>query len=497
MPTPWQAGTVWATPQVDEGSLTLIGYEGPSVFSPPATSKGLVLTSTPPSISKPADYDTGTAEGGPGTTRSGGGLFPDLPAPYYYSGFQYGLCAILETWGTGSTYPAHPSGDVIPVSFFLAEKHQMYPAPVNTVGWGWLGGSVGPAGLAELVHTRPLDAPHASGDEFNPYSSNATINTSWYKPPSTYFVNGSPDFGWGDSIDRSYVLEGGSLSGTTLSVGGEDQTGDYYALGDRYMVGDDTGETWPDPSLAFAPGGWRIGATAWRDNYVGETAPDQTCQETAHARVTWLMFQYVYGPDGSIYPPPGGGAYSLYGLSADTHPFGVTRMVYNVGFNSNALSLRRFYGQMGAPSDVSLPFTGQSPDILCRDEGRHLIAASDGANVLIKQIDDEGSVIATMPSPGAGKLVSLYQSRKDAISPVWVAFCTADSDTGDIKVYRTMDPLTLTGWDAAVTVASGVPAQKPTVTGDMARLMVSYHDGAGAIQTKYSTDNGATWTLSS
>lgn len=518
MPTPWQSGVTWATPQVDEGSITLTGYEGPAVTSPPSTCRGLALESTPPTVAKPAGVDTGTAEGGPGTTRDGGGLFPDLPAPYYYSGWGYGLCAILETWTSDSTYPARPSGLVLPVSNFMAEKHLFYPGlgsgstvhPNDTTGWGYAGSNTAPSlnmFWVDICHASSYEitpgTPYANpGTNWDPYTSNASpVANIGHRPPSAY-VSGFSNWSFGKGVDRSYVLEGGSLgdSGSTthLYVAGELQDGDYYAMGNGiYAVGDDTAETWPDSSVEYAPGGWRIGATAWRDNFTG-TAPAQTCQETAHARLTWLMYRFVYGPDGTIWPPPAGGdAYSLYGLSADTHPFGVTRMVYNVGFNSNALTLRRYYGQMGTPSDVALPFTGQSPHILCRDDGRHLVAASDGTNISVRLLDDEGTVLSTMPSPGSGKLVSVYQSRADAVSPVWAAFCTADTGTGDIKVYRTFDPAGLTGWEAAVTVASGMPAQKPTLTGDMARLLVSYHDGSGNVQTKYSTDNGATWTLSS
>lgn len=201
-----------------------------------------------------------------------------------------------------------------------------------------------------------------------------------------------------------------------------------------------------------------------------------------------------------VWGPAGGGGddpLSLYGLSMDLHPFGVRRMVYNVGFNTTALKLRRYYGPTSTgAADASLPFAGQSPDILCMNDGRHLIAVSDGMNININQVDDEGSVIAAMPSPGTGKLCCIYTSRDDAASPVWVGFCTTDTGTGDLKVYRALDPVGLTGWEAAVTVVSGAPAQKPTITGDLSRLLLAYHDGSGNPQTMYSIDSGASWTLS-
>lgn len=208
---------------------------------------------------------------------------------------------------------------------------------------------------------------------------------------------------------------------------------------------------------------------------------------------TWAE---VWHPDEYIEYPPTTGTGSPFGLALDVHPFGPLRMVYNAGFNTAALVLRRHYGLDGTPSDVALPFSGQSPSILCRADGTHLIATSDGTNIQLRRVSDEGEVLQTMPSPGPGKLCSVWESKFDFISPVWVAYCTADTGTGDVKVYRTLDAVGLTGWEAAITVASGVPAQKPGITGDCSRLVVTIHDGAN-IKLYVSTDNGATWGLSS
>lgn len=241
----------------------------------------------------------------------------------------------------------------------------------------------------------------------------------------------------------------------------------------------------------------RDGFTATYD--ASWASPDPSFSKSVTVNTQAVLWQFFHVVEGAPDHGGGGGApgapQSLYGLAMDRHPFGVLRMVYNVGFDSTDLRLRRFYGLGSAdPSDVALPFTGQSPSLLCRDDGRHLIAASDGADILVKLVDDEGTVIQTMPSPGSGKLCSIYESRADMVSPVWVAYCTADADTGDIKVYRSLDPVGLTGWEAAVTVATGVPAQKPAITGDGARLLISYHDGSAVLQIMASTDNGATWS---
>lgn len=200
--------------------------------------------------------------------------------------------------------------------------------------------------------------------------------------------------------------------------------------------------------------------------------------------------------DTDLTPPGPVDAHSLYGLTMDRHPLaGLTRMVYNSGFNSTTLKLRRYFDLEATPDDVTLPFAGQSPSLICRTDGTHLVAVSDGTNIQVRTVDDEGGVIATMPSPGAGKLCSVWESKTDAVAPIVVVYHTADSGSGDIKCYRTFDASGFTGWEAAVTVVSGVPAQRPTVRGDNSRLIVGYHDGGtpDAIQFYASDDNGATW----
>ena len=223
--------------------------------------------------------------------------------------------------------------------------------------------------------------------------------------------------------------------------------------------------------------------------------PGVTASETLHYVITIYHGCHVTGPGDYTDGGGGGGTttdkHALFGLSADRNPFDLTRIVFNVGFNTDPIALRRYYDLEGTPSDVTTTLSGASPSLRCLGDNTHLIAYSDGANAQLARVDDNGSVVQTMASPGAGKLVG-----KPLIDPSgmgWVPVCLVDTGTGDLVIYRTADTAAFGSWDGSgVTVVAGALAQQPEITGSIADLHFWYHDATG-VRCKHSTDGGATW----
>ena len=229
---------------------------------------------------------------------------------------------------------------------------------------------------------------------------------------------------------------------------------------------------------------------------VGRVVQDTT-NTGSYADVPWQVDVWtwveVWGPDGAVWPPDTGTPLSVFGLSADRTPFGLSRVVYNDAFSSTAIKLRRYFDMEATASEVALSLTGQSPDIVCLSDGTHLVFRSDGTNIQLSRIDDEGTVLETMASPGSGQLVSGHIDPMGTC--LWEAHCTANTGTGDIVVRRNFDVMGLGAtWETITSgLPTGVPAQVPSLTGDAGELNLFYHDGAGAVQALRSIDCGATW----
>lgn len=206
----------------------------------------------------------------------------------------------------------------------------------------------------------------------------------------------------------------------------------------------------------------------------------------------WL-WQFWVVDDGSGETHTDDDLYSIFGLSSDRTIWDQTRIVHNAGFNTAALIYRFSDDNDATWGTAALTgMSGRSPNILCMGDHSAFIVYSDGTNVVIKKINDDGTEAQTMPSSGAGKLVSAHVGR-DMVSPFWVACCTASSGTGNLTVTVAHDSYGLTDWGAPVTVVTGVPAQKPSIAGDMSCVQLLYHDASGIVRIKQSNDSGMTW----
>lgn len=177
-------------------------------------------------------------------------------------------------------------------------------------------------------------------------------------------------------------------------------------------------------------------------------------------------------------------------LSLDATPFGHTRIVYADGSPGSAIYLNRYHKLDTTAESIDLNLSGHSPDIECLEDGTHIVVYSDGTDLILKHISDEGEVINTMTSPGSGKMCSILS---DPSGIIWVGFCTVDTGTGDLKIYKTQDGDAASVWDSSVTIVSSVPAQIPQLTGDASELQCWYRDSSDDIQMKKSLDCGATW----
>jgi len=101
-----------------------------------------------------------------------------------------------------------------------------------------------------------------------------------------------------------------------------------------------------------------------------------------------------------------------------------------------------------------------------------------------------------MASPtGTAYYPCLFEARGDVFSPLFCLAHSTQTGDGNLLLYRSWDRGA--SWDAPVTVsvdgsAISAPAQRASLTGSMAELLLAYHMG-GAVHVLRSSDCGTTW----
>jgi hypothetical protein len=215
-------------------------------------------------------------------------------------------------------------------------------------------------------------------------------------------------------------------------------------------------------------------------------------QATLSLRI--LSVGVVIHPTGAPWPPteppnPYEGRKTAYNLSLEQTIFGATRSA-----QTGSQIVMSDDGEVTTYSTGMI--AGTSPSIHRLSNHSLLLAQANsfGGVSFFRSLNDgeEWSLYTVTGIPTPAYYPSLWESHKDAASPVWLSWHTKQGEDGDVKVARSFDGGLTFG--TASTIAVDVPPQKVDLRGDVSTLIAAVEEKNGVISFYHSYDCGKTWT---